>query len=340
MAATGKRATIHDVARLAGVSIKTVSRVYNDEPNVREAIREKVKQAGAQLRYRPNVAARNLVERRSHLIGLFFENPSSSYVTELQMGALERLRGTRYRLLIFPVENRADIRGALIETAHASGLDGIIVTPPMSDDPDILQELTASAMPFARVAGDANVHPTDSVTIDDEAAAVDLMNYLLELGHRKIAIVIGDPTHRSAELRLEGYRRALREAGIEGNSDYEVQGGFSFASGLVAGRKLLSLPNRPTAIFASNDDMAAAVMQVAYDAGIAVPDDLTVVGFDDSAIATMVSPQITTVRQPIFEMTRDAAGMLLRQMESGETSPAQRIDYKLIVRQSSARVPA
>lgn len=210
----------------------------------------------------------------------------------------------------------------------------------MSDDPDILQELTASAMPFARVAGDANVHPTDSVTIDDEAAAVDLMNYLLELGHRKIAIVIGDPTHRSAELRLEGYRRALREAGIEGNSDYEVQGGFSFASGLVAGRKLLSLPNRPTTIFASNDDMAAAVMQVAYDAGIAVPDDLTVVGFDDSAIATMVSPQITTVRQPIFEMTRDAADMLLRQMESGETSPAQRIDYKLIVRQSSARVPA
>ncbi|AEW13883.1 LacI family transcriptional regulator [Brucella canis HSK A52141] len=203
-----------------------------------------------------------------------------------------------------------------------------------------MQELTASAMPFARVAGDANVHPTDSVTIDDEAAAVDLMNYLLELGHRKIAIVIGDPTHRSAELRLEGYRRALREAGIEGNSDYEVQGGFSFASGLVAGRKLLSLPNRPTAIFASNDDMAAAVMQVAYDAGIAVPDDLTVVGFDDSAIATMVSPQITTVRQPIFEMTRDAADMLLRQMESGETSPAQRIDYKLIVRQSSARVPA
>ncbi len=184
------------------------------------------------------------------------------------------------------------------------------------------------------------MHPTDSVTIDDEAAAVDLMNYLLELGHRKIAIVIGDPTHRSAELRLEGYRRALREAGIEGNSDYEVQGGFSFASGLVAGRKLLSLPNRPTAIFASNDDMAAAVMQVAYDAGIAVPDDLTVVGFDDSAIATMVSPQITTVRQPIFEMTRDAADMLLRQMESGETSPAQRIDYKLIVRQSSARVPA
>lgn len=215
MAAVGKRATIHDVARLAGVSIKTVSRVYNDEPNVREAIREKVKNAGSELRYRPNAAARNLVERRSHLIGLFFENPSASYVTELQMGALERLRDTRYRLLIFPVENREDIRGALIETAHASGLDGIIVTPPMSDDPEILAELTASAMPFARVAGDVNVHPTDSVTIDDQAAAADLMEYLLKLGHRRIAIVIGDPTHRSAELRLAGYRRALEEAGIK-----------------------------------------------------------------------------------------------------------------------------
>lgn len=339
MAAAGKRATIHDVARLAGVSIKTVSRVYNDEPNVREAIREKVRQAGSELRYRPNAAARNLVERRSHLIGLFFENPSASYVTELQMGALERLRDTRYRLLIFPVENRDDIRGALIETAHASGLDGIIVTPPMSDDPEILAELSASAMPFARVAGDVNVHPTDSVTIDDEAAAADLMEYLLKLGHRRIAIVIGDPTHRSAELRLAGYRRALEEAGIGRNPDYEVQGGFSFASGLAAGEKLLSLAEPPTAVFASNDDMAAAVMQVAYDRNIAVPDQLTVVGFDDSAIASMVSPQITTVRQPIFEMTRDAADMLLKQIETGHASASRRIDYKLIIRQSSGKAP-
>ena len=339
MAAAGKRATIHDVARLAGVSIKTVSRVYNDEPNVREAIREKVRQAGSELRYRPNAAARNLVERRSHLIGLFFENPSASYVTELQMGALERLRDTRYRLLIFPVENRDDIRGALIETAHASGLDGIIVTPPMSDDPEILAELSASAMPFARVAGDVNVHPTDSVTIDDEAAAADLMEYLLKLGHRRIAIVIGDPTHRSAELRLAGYRRALEEAGIERNPDYEVQGGFSFASGLAAGEKLLSLAEPPTAVFASNDDMAAAVMQVAYNRNIAVPDQLTVVGFDDSAIASMVSPQITTVRQPIFEMTRDAADMLLKQIETGHASASRRIDYKLIIRQSSGKAP-
>ncbi len=339
MAAAGKRATIHDVARLAGVSIKTVSRVYNDEPNVREAIREKVRQAGSELRYRPNAAARNLVERRSHLIGLFFENPSASYVTELQMGALERLRDTRYRLLIFPVENRDDIRGALIETAHASGLDGIIVTPPMSDDPEILAELTASAMPFARVAGDVNVHPTDSVTIDDGAAAFDLMEYLLKLGHRRIAIVIGDPTHRSAELRLAGYRRALEQAGIERNPDYEVQGGFSFASGLAAGKKLLSLDEPPTAVFASNDDMAAAVMQVAYDHNIAIPDQLTVVGFDDSAIASMVSPQITTVRQPIFEMTRDAADMLLKQIETGHLSASRQIDYKLVIRQSSGKAP-
>ncbi|MBN9044633.1 MAG: LacI family DNA-binding transcriptional regulator [Rhizobiales bacterium] len=340
MAGTGKRATIHDVARLAGVSIKTVSRVYNDEPNVREAIREKVRQAGQQLRYRPNAAARNLVERRSHLIGLFFENPSAHYVTELQMGALERLRGTRYRLLIFPVENRNDIRGALIETAHASGLDGIVVTPPMSDDPEILRELIASAMPFARVAGDVNVHPAASVTIDDEAAAADLMRYLLGLGHRRIAIIVGEPTHRSAELRLAGYRRALVEAGIEPRPDYEAQGGFSFASGLAAGRRLLSLKERPTAIFASNDDMAVAVMQIAYDLGLAVPDDLTVVGFDDSAIASMVSPQITTIRQPIFEMTRAAVDMLLNQIETGRAAPPRKIDYQLIVRRSSARAPA
>ncbi|MCX2695608.1 MULTISPECIES: LacI family DNA-binding transcriptional regulator [Ochrobactrum] len=338
MAASNKRATIHDVARLAGVSIKTVSRVYNDEPNVRDTIRERVKEAGAELRYRPNAAARNLVERRSHLIGLFFENPSQSYVTELQIGALDRLRGTRYRLLIFPVENRADIRGSLIETAHASGLDGIIVTPPMSDDPEILQELIASAMPFTRVAGDFGVHPTDSIAIDDEKATCDLMQYLLDLGHRKIAIVLGDLTHRSAQLRVEGYRKMLDQAGITHNSDYEAQGGFSFASGLEAGRKLLSLQDRPTAVFASNDDMAAAVLQIAYDYKIAVPDNLTIVGFDDSAISSMVSPQITTVHQPIREMTYDAVDMLLSQIETGEASPSRHIDYKLIIRQSSGKV--
>ncbi len=338
MAASNKRATIHDVARLAGVSIKTVSRVYNDEPNVRDTIREKVRQAGAELRYRPNAAARNLVERRSHLIGLFFENPSQSYVTELQVGALDRLRGTRYRLLIFPVENRADIRGSLIETAHASGLDGIIVTPPMSDDPEILQELIASAMPFARVAGDFNVHPTDSVAIDDEAATLDLMQYLLDLGHKKIAIVIGDLTHRSAQLRLEAYRKVLGQAGIARNPEYEAEGGFSFASGLEAGRKLLSMEDRPTAIFASNDDMAAAVLQIAYNQNIDVPSDLTVVGFDDSAISRMVSPQITTVHQPIREMTYDAVDMLLSQIETGEASPSRQIEYELIIRQSSGKV--
>lgn len=339
MAGTGKRATIHDVARLAGVSIKTVSRVFNDEPNVREVIREKVRAAGAELRYRPNAAARNLVERRSHLIGLFFENPSQSYVIELQSGAIDRLRHTRYRLLIFPVENRADIRGSLIETAHASGLDGIIVTPPMSDDLEILQELSASAMPFTRVAGDFTVHATDSVAIDDEAATLDLMQYLLELGHKKIAIIVGDMTHRSAQLRLEAYRQSLRDHGIDPNPDYEVRGGFSFVSGVKTGRKLLSLEDRPTAIFASNDDMAAGVMQVAYEMGIAVPDQLSIVGFDDSSIARMVSPQITTIRQPIFEMTRDAVDMLLHQIENGETTRSRRISHQLIVRQSSGKAP-
>ncbi len=330
-----KRATIHDVARLAGVSIKTVSRVYKGEPNVRDVIRERVKEAGAQLRYRPNAAARNLVERRSNLIGLFFENPSAAYVTELQMGALERLRETRYRLLIFPVERRADILGALVETAHASGLDGIIVTPPMSDDPAILKELMESGMPFARVAGDLAVYPNSSVTIDDMAAAEELLHYLLSLGHRKIGFITGDLSHRSAQLRLAAYHKVLAGTGIEANPDYVAEGGFSFASGLVAGERLLTLKDRPTAIFASNDDMAAATLQVAFNHGIRVPDDLTVVGFDDSAIASMVAPQITTVRQPVFEMTRDAADMLLQQIESGKTEPSRQIGYKLIIRQSS-----
>ena len=141
------------------------------------------------------------------------------------------------------------------------------------------------------------------------------------------------------DVGIFGSDEVLDAAGIERNPDYEAQGGFSFASGLVAGKKLLSLENRPTAIFASNDDMAAAVVQMAHDHKLSVPGDITVVGFDDSSIASMVSPQITTVRQPIFEMARGAADMLLNHIENGQISPARKIDYKLIIRQSAGKAP-
>ncbi|KXF76537.1 alanine racemase [Paramesorhizobium deserti] len=335
----GKRATIRDVAKAAGVSIKTVSRVFNDEPNVRDEIREKVRQVGQQLSYHPNVAARNLARRRSHLIGLFFENPSPAYVTELQMGALKRLRGTGYRLLIFPVEDRADIRGAMVSTVYASGLDGVIVTPPMCDDPVILEELLASHLPFVRVAGDTSVHGTGSVVIDDEAAAFDLAEYVLRLGHRRVAIVIGDETHRSARLRLMGFRRALQAAGIEPEPAMEIQGAFTFQSGLEAGRRLLHHANRPTAILASNDDMAAGVLQAAHELRIPVPQKLSIVGFDDTALAQMVWPQLTTIRQPIFEMAERAADILLKQIEKGVASETAKLSYDLVIRSSAGEAP-
>ncbi len=335
----GKRATIRDVAKAAGVSIKTVSRVFNDEPNVREEIREKVRQAGRKLNYHPNVAARNLARRRSHLIGLFFENPSPAYVTELQMGALQRLRGTGYRLLIFPVENRADIRGAMVSTAYTSGLDGVIVTPPMCDDPAILDELLASHLPFVRIAGDTGLYTKGSVVIDDERAAFDLADYVLRLGHRRIAIVIGDATHRSARLRLAGFRRALEAAGIAPDPALEVQGAFTFQSGLDAGRRLLHHANRPTAILASNDDMAAGILQAAHELRIAVPQKLSVVGFDDTALAKMVWPQLTTIRQPIFEMAERAADMLLSHIGTGTAPDTVELSYDLVVRSSAGEGP-
>ncbi len=331
-----KPASIYDVARQAGVSIKTVSRVVNHQPNVSPTARARVMEAVNALSYRPNFFARGLASERSLLVGVVYDNPSTGYMSAIQLGALERCREEGYHLIVEQVNAEdpgvGDVVRALVQQ---SSLHGLILTPPLGDVTAITDALTADRIPFVRIAPDRPVPGVPSVSMDDKAAAHDMTAYLIGLGHKRIGFIKGHPDHGAAHMRFEGYRCALKEAGLPFAEELEVQGYFSYQSGMEAGLHLLSLKNRPTAIFASNDDMAAAVLAASQRFNLKLPSQLSVAGFDDSLVAQVVWPPLTTCRQPIKEMAATAVSMLVQ--KNPESMPMERrLDHELIVRQSTA----
>jgi LacI family transcriptional regulator len=329
------RATIIDVARLSGTSIKTVSRVFNDEPFVRPATRERVLNAASELEYHPNMAARSLVRGRSSLIGLFYENPSPNYVVDLQTGSLDRLHGERFMLLLFPCETAGQVVGRLPGIARSAGLEGMILAPPIGDDPATIAALLDARIPFARIAPTYAADSAPAVRIDDVSAARDMTRHLLALGHRRIGVIKGDPTHPSSAERLQGYREALAEAEAAFDPSLIDEGRYTFDSGLAAGRRLLAGPARPSAIFALNDDMAAGVLVAAQERGLSVPADLSIAGFDDSLISRVVWPQLTTIRQPTYDMAHRATDALLARLKGDQCETIQQLAYELLVRGST-----
>jgi LacI family transcriptional regulator len=336
----GRRATIIDVAREADVSIKTVSRVFNDAPNVTPKTREKVMKVATALHYHPNVVAQGLVGRRSYLLGLFYENPSPNYVVELQQGALQRLHGEKYRLVVLPVEQVSAIADNILSLVRSAALDGVVLTPPASDHPVILEKLTAARFPFVRIAPTRAPELGPHTITDDVGAARMMTEYLISLGHRRIGMIKGDPSHPSSEARLLGFSNALAAAGLPMRLDDIEQGMFTFESGLEAAKRLLFRRNRPTAIFAQNDDMAAGAIMAAHDLGIGVPSQLSIAGFDDSAIAKIVWPRLTTIHQPVFDMARDATAMLVAMLEKKPHEDVIQHPVTLVTRQSTGPAPA
>lgn len=336
-------ATISDVAEVAGVSIKTVSRVFNEEPNVREETRQRVLQVVADLDYHPNIAARSLAGRKSFLIGLLYDNPCANYILGLQSGSLDRLRGDKWRLLVVPCEDSSHMGGkSTVSMVRAAGVGGVILTSPICDNAEIVNELLAARIPMVRIAPSDSVgtdQVAPSVGMDDRSAAAEITRHLIDLGHRRIAIILGDPTHSSNNERWAGFCRAMDEAGLEIDPSLIGRGLYTFESGLEAARPLLDRPDRPTAIFAQNDDMAAGAIIAAGELGIAVPSELSVAGFDDSQIASTVWPRITTIRQPIRAMAQAATDALVKIMEGSHRAPEHRVmPYELILRGSTGPV--
>jgi len=312
------KATIDDVAELAGVSMKTVSRVVNREPNVRESTQARVEEAILKLNYRPNQSARNLARQRAHLIALIYDDPSlyeipsASFVIRMQQGTLEACRKADYELLIHPCNyKKRDLDGeikALIERARPAG---IILAAPLSNMPKIVRSIEATNTPFVRLSPGTSNSKQLSIATNDREVSAEMTRYLASLGHTKIAFIAGHKSHKAVANRLLGYQDGLRQSGIRYSDRLVVQGDNSFDSGVTCAKKLLVRKHPPTAIFAANDDMAVASMHVADQLGIAVPGQLSIAGFDDIALARQVFPALTTIRQPLSTMAGQATEMLI-----------------------------
>jgi LacI family transcriptional regulator len=331
-----KPASIYDVAKRAGVSIKTVSRVVNRQSNVSEETRKRVLEVVHALSYRPNVFARGLASERSFLIGLLYDNPSASYIAALQLGVLSRCRDEGYHMIVESLDAQNPNLGHQVHSlVTESVLHGVILTPPLCDMPGAIEALNRAHTPFVRIAPEKPLAGSSDVRIDDHKAAYDMTAYLIGLGHRRIGFIKGHPDHGAANARFEGYRAALAHAGLPLIEELCVQGFFSYQSGMEAGERLLLLKKRPTAIFAGNDDMAAAVLAASQRFNLKIPGQLSVAGFDDSLVAQVVWPRLTTCRQPIKEMAEAAVSMLIQR--GPEAGPfKRRLSHELVVRESTA----
>jgi LacI family transcriptional regulator len=333
--------TIQEVADLAKVSPKTVSRVINNEPRVRADTRARILQAIEQLNYRPNLNARGLASNRSFLIGLFCEKPGD-YLSEFQAGAVARCRESSLHLMVEPLDVESPVIDKQIDTLLGQlRLEGVILLPPLSDHAVVLSKLHAASIPIVRIAPKHNVGTTPSIGIDDYAAARQVTAHLASLGHRRIGFIRGTPEHGATEQRYLGFVDEMQTQEIPVDSDLVQTGNFVFADGLICAERMLRAATPPTAIFASNDDMAAAVVSMARKLGLDLPGQLSVAGFDDAPVARMIWPELTTVRQPVAAMARIAADLIIRfePRRNGwpEQMPRHLLDHELIVRNSTAR---
>lgn len=337
--------TIEDVARLAGVSAMTVSRVINHGRNVREGTRIKVLDAVEQLRYSPNTAARNLAAGEATHIGLLYSNPSAAYLSQFLVGALDCARRAGVHLVIEACESEDEAEQSEVARRFATAdVDGVILPPPLSESVPILTELALAETPVVTVAMGKLYENALNVRIDDFKAAAEVANHLISLGHRRIGLIRGHPQQIASAERERGFRAAVEAANLDPGDVIVEQGYFTFRSGLDAGERLLDRSPRPTAIFASNDDMAAAVVSVAHRRGLDVPGDLSVVGFDDTAPATTVWPELTTVRQPVSAMASAALDLLLSDLRGQRRDLApvaseRVLDHELIIRESTGPAP-
>ncbi|MDE1937536.1 MAG: LacI family DNA-binding transcriptional regulator [Alphaproteobacteria bacterium] len=334
-------ATIYDVARCAQVSKTTVSRVLNGSPNVDDNTRAAVLQAVNELQFRPNKAARSLASAAEIRIGLLYNNPSVAYFSELLIGALDSSSRNGSQLVVDKCEiSNPEAACAAVRNLVKGGITGMMLTAPVSEASELIAELTNAGVAVVALATGGFRGEVTCVGIDDFSAAYEMTNYLLKLGHRRIGFIKGHPGHTSSIRRFQGFEAALRDAKQTVDEPIVAQGLNSYRSGLDAGEQILTTEAMPTAIFATNDDMASAVMSVAHRKGLNVPTDLSVVGFDDT-IAGSVWPQLTTIRQPIHDIAAAAIDVIVQNMQvirsGGQPKPRNHlVPHSLIERESAA----
>jgi LacI family transcriptional regulator len=340
---TPSRPTINDIARMADVSKKTVSRVLNKSPFVSAETRQKVEAIIERTSYSPDPQARGLAFRRSFLVGMVFDNPNPQYVVNMQHGILDGLRGTGFELVIHPCDRHgrnylANVR----DFAERQRLFGVILTPSVSEDEQLARMLEDMKCSYVRIASVPLDHADRMIVSFDRKGGEQAALHLLALGHQRIGFISGPSTFRSTHERRAGLEDGLATAGLALRSEFVAEGAYTFDSGVFCGNALLSKRERPTAIFCANDEMAAGLLQAARRASLRVPEDLSVVGFDDFQIAMQVSPTLTTVHSPIRSIGLLAAKKLFGGAADAASTVGEMEDLlpSLVVRESSGPAPA
>jgi LacI family transcriptional regulator len=331
--------TIKDVARRAGVSVATVSRVLNKSGPVSPEAAKRIHEAAAALHYVPHGGARSLITAKTSTIGVLLPDLYGGFFSEMIRGIDQTAQQNGYHLLLSGSHNRRTEMEAAMR-AMRGRTDGLIAMSPHFDAAMLVENLPPT-LPVVLLSCKATCEVDHVIAIDNAGGAEAMVNHLIALGHRRIAMVMGEEGHFDTAERLQGYRRALEAAGIALRPEYEAQGDFSEASGHRAVQQLLTLPERPTAIFCANDSMCIGGLAAASEAGVRVPADLTMVGFDDIPLAQYLSPPLTSVHVPVFEMGARAVSRLIAVLkgEPVEDGKSVRLPTRLVVRSSCAPPP-
>ena len=328
--------TIIDIARMANVSKKTVSRVINESPLVREETREVVKKIIKETGFTPNPQARALAFRRSFLIGLVYDNPSPQYVVNMQRGILDALDETSFQLVLRPCDRAdANYRERVESFVVQHKPYGLILTPSVSEDDELAEMLRDRNCDYVRIASVEIDKPDRIIRTHDAQGAELAARHLAQLGHRRIGHIHGPNTFRSTHERLAGFKKGLAEFGLTLDPNLTMEGAYTFDSGVQCATTLLHKQDRPTAVFAGNDEMAVGVYVAARKAGLQIPEDLSIVGFDDTPISARIWPPMTTVRSPIRDVGRAAARRLIQVDGGSDAQPPGAFALELIVRDST-----
>lgn len=334
------KATINDVAKQAGVSIKTVSRVMNNEPSVRQPTREKVMAAVEALNYQPNLAARNLAGSKAYSIGYVYDNPNAYYVIDMQNGILSACKKQGFELVIHPCDStKPDIIEEITAMVKKSRLAGLVLTPPFSESPEFVSKIKELDVNIVRImSGDvAPDNLTPCVMINDRQAAYSITEHLISLGHKKIGFIAGGMEHKSTVERLNGYKDALTKHNIDINENFIRDGEYSFESGVEGAKTLMSGAEKPTAIFSCNDEIAAGALFASRLMDIAIPEQLSIAGFEDSPFSRQTWPKLTTAHQPNQAIAENAASLLIAHTRKQTKAIEEKLyTPELVVRDSTA----
>ena len=335
--------TLKDVAKDSGYSAITVSRVINGVLYVKPETRDAINASIAKLKYSPNLAARTLAVGKQLRIGLLFNDASNTFSSELLAFSLEHARLNHVQIEVGKCEVGSHAI-KVIQELLTHGVDGMIVPPPLCDSEQVLRYLARAGVVTVAVGSTRSQSATLTVRIDDYGAAAAMTGHLISLGHRRIGFIIGDPMQGCSAQRLSGYKHALQTAGIDVDEDLIQQGEFTFRSGLKATDLLLQKKSRPTAIFASNDNMAAAAVAMAHRYHLDVPQDLSICGFDDTEMSRSIWPELTTIRQPIDKMSKVALQMLIEAIQARRESLLITVKHRVLdfslIRRDSDGAPA